>query len=95
VALLGVSFSLGVELWIGNSQYRLKLVYGMTPEMVALLWLGLAMTALTPLVVYSAFRAWSERWWSLTGRLYYSLLTVAALAFVWFLANWNALGFRY
>lgn len=95
VALLGVLFNLGVEFWIGNSQYRLKLVYGMTPEMVALLWLGVVMAVLTLWVAYFAIQAWRKQWWSLAGRLYYSLLTVAALAFVWFLTNWNVLGFRY
>jgi CubicO group peptidase (beta-lactamase class C family) len=94
-ALLGVLFTLGVEFWIGNSQYRLKLIYGMTSEMVALLWLGVVMAVLTLLVACFAVQAWRKQWWSLPGRLYYSLLTVAALAYVWFLSNWNILGFRY
>jgi hypothetical protein len=29
------------------------------------------------------------------ARIHYSLVTLAALAFVWFLNYWNLLGFRY
>jgi hypothetical protein len=33
-------------------------------------------------VVISARRAWSERWWSLTGRIHYLLVALAGVGFV-------------
>ncbi len=42
-----------------------------------------------------ALRAWRQGWWSLPWRAYYSLVTLGALGFVAFLAEWNLLGFRY
>ena len=90
-----VVFLAGMDTLIGNSQYRLQLVYGMTPEMVALLWIPLVTSALTVALVYFAVHSWRKGWWSLAGRLHYSLVTLAALAFIPFLLNWNLLGFRY
>jgi hypothetical protein len=39
--------------------------------------------------------AWKDSYWSFAGRAYYTLVTVAALAFVWFLNYWNLLGWRF
>jgi hypothetical protein len=38
--------------------------------------------------------AWRDRYWSLVGRVHYSLVTLAALAFVWLANYWNLLGFK-
>lgn len=45
-------------------------------------------------LVYTAL-AWKNRYWSVAFRTYYTLVTVAAVAFVWFLNFWNLLGWRY
>lgn len=34
-------------------------------------------------------------YWGIAGRVYYTLVTVAAVAFVWFLNSWNLLGWRF
>jgi hypothetical protein len=39
--------------------------------------------------------AWKNRCWGIAARVYYTLVTVAAVAFVWFLNYWNLLGWRY
>jgi CubicO group peptidase (beta-lactamase class C family) len=39
--------------------------------------------------------AWVRRYWSLAGRLHYTLITVAMLGMVWLLYYWRLLGFRY
>jgi hypothetical protein len=39
--------------------------------------------------------AWKNGYWGIASRLYYTLVTVAALAFVWFLNQWNLLGWRF
>jgi CubicO group peptidase (beta-lactamase class C family) len=38
---------------------------------------------------------WKNRYWSLAARAYNSLVTAAAVAFVWFLNYWNLLGWRF
>jgi hypothetical protein len=49
---------------------------------------------LTVGVLIFATLAWWRSMWSLPARLHYTTLTVAAIAFVWFLNTWNLLGFR-
>ena len=45
-------------------------------------------------LVYTVL-AWKDRLWGLAGRVHYTLVTVAAVAFVWFLNYWNQLGWRF
>ena len=39
--------------------------------------------------------AWKDRYWGIAFRVYYNLVTVAALALVWFLNQWNLLGWQF
>ena len=39
--------------------------------------------------------AWKNRYWGIAFRVYYTLVTTAALAFVWFLNQWNLLGWQF
>ncbi len=59
--------------------------------------LGFALVAvgLTVGMVVCASLAWRRRYWGVVGRIYYSLLTLGALGFIWFLNYWNLLGFRW
>jgi CubicO group peptidase (beta-lactamase class C family) len=43
-----------------------------------------------PLVALS----WKRHYWSLPERMHHALTVLAALAFIWFLYNWNLLSFR-
>ena len=45
-------------------------------------------------LVYSVL-AWKDSYWGVAGRVYYTLVTLAAVAFVWFLNYWNLLGWRF
>jgi CubicO group peptidase (beta-lactamase class C family) len=59
------------------------------------LGLGVLSAVLTAgALVYTAL-AWKNRYWGIAGRAYYTLVTIAAVAFVWFLNFWNWLGWRY
>lgn len=42
-----------------------------------------------------AILAWKNGYWCLGGRIHYALVVLALLAFVWWLNNWNLLGFRF
>jgi hypothetical protein len=50
---------------------------------------------LTVGALVSTVLAWKNGYWGIAGRAYYSLVTIAAVAFVWFLTYWNWLGWRY
>jgi hypothetical protein len=39
--------------------------------------------------------AWKDRYLGITTRLYYTMVTVAAAAFIWLLNYWNLLGWRF
>jgi hypothetical protein len=59
--------------------------------------LGLALLAagLTVGAVACTALVWRRRYWSIIGRAHYTLLTLGALGFIWFLNAWNLLGFRW
>lgn len=66
-----------------------------TPLAQAALGVALLAAVLTAGVLVYTGLAWWGRWWSLGGRLHYSLVALATLAFVWELNYWNLLGFRW
>ncbi len=60
-----------------------------------MLGLGVLSAVLTAGAVVYAVLAWTNRYWDISARVYYTLVTVAAVAFVWFLNYWNLLGWRF
>jgi len=67
------------------------------PPLIVKIALGLGVLAAvltTGALVYTVL-AWKDSYWSVSFRAYYTLVTVAAIAFVWFLNYWNLLGWRY
>ncbi len=57
--------------------------------------LGVLAAALTAGALVYMVLGWKNSYWGFVGRTYYTLATVAAVAFVWFLNNWNLLGWRF
>jgi hypothetical protein len=45
--------------------------------------------------VVLAIFAWHRGWWNIAARIYYSLVAVAAIGFIWFLAFWNQIGWQW
>jgi CubicO group peptidase (beta-lactamase class C family) len=64
------------------------------PWFLALLVIPVSTAVLSIIVFVFAALAWKNCYWSLVGRLHYSLVTLAALAFVWLANYWNLLGFK-
>ncbi|PSB62674.1 hypothetical protein C7B79_17080 [Chroococcidiopsis cubana CCALA 043] len=72
-----------------------RLVYGVPAVAIAFLCIPLLTTFLTlGLFIFTAW-AWKNNYWSLVKRSHYSLITLAALVFIPFLAYWNLLGFQF
>jgi hypothetical protein len=42
-----------------------------------------------------AVQAWKKGYWGVAFRIYCTVVMLAAVAFVWFLNQWNLLGWRY
>jgi CubicO group peptidase (beta-lactamase class C family) len=80
---------------IGNVLWGEQLVYGIAPIYKIVLALGVVSTLLTIGALIYAVLAWKNQYWGIVFRVYYTLVTVAAVAFVWFLNQWNLLGWRY
>ncbi|MCH8030008.1 MAG: beta-lactamase family protein [Candidatus Dadabacteria bacterium] len=67
--------------------------YGVPGAMNFLLNIPKLTALLTILVILFARKAWSAGYWETFGRVHYTMVTVAALAFYWMLWYWNLLRF--
>ena len=90
ISLLNLLFVMGTVLW-GNPHpvFGVSLIYRLV---LALPVLAAALTVAAG--VYTVL-AWKDGFWGLAGRVHYTLVTIAAVAFVWFLNYWNLLGWRF
>ena len=88
---LNVMFALGFAY---EFQEYVSRPYAPSATVLALLALPLATTVLALGAVVAAVQAWRQQRWRLAARVHYSLVTVAGLAFTWWLNYWNLLGFR-
>jgi hypothetical protein len=59
------------------------------------LGVGVLSAVLTVGALLYSVLAWKRGYWGIATRVHYTLVTVAALAFVWFLNYWNLLGWRF
>jgi hypothetical protein len=70
-------------------------LHGIAPFINLIMGFTVVSAVLTAIAVPYMVLAWKDRYWSVAARVYYTLVTVAAVAFVWFLNHWNLLGWRY
>jgi len=92
ISVLNLLFVVGVARMVtslGFPRFGVSLIDKIT------LGLGVLSALLTVGAVVYAALAWKDGYWGVTVRAYYTLVTVAAIAFVWFLNFWNFLGWRY
>lgn len=94
IGLLNLVFLIGLplSLWLIGVW---KLAYGVPAIVIVLLCLPILATALTVVLAASAIVSWVKKRWNLATRIHYSLVTLAALAFIPFLTYWNLLGFHF
>ncbi len=89
MSILNLLFIAGTFVWGPWVAFGIPLAYKIT------MGFGVLAALLTAGALVYAVLAWKQGYWSVAFRLYYTLVTVAALAFVWFLNQWNLLGWRY
>ncbi|MCK6583293.1 MAG: beta-lactamase family protein [Anaerolineales bacterium] len=93
VILLNMLFLVGVALKFPPTQP--SELHGIVMTTKIAIGFGVLSALLTPAGVVYAALAWKDRYWGVAYRVYYTLVTLAAVAFVWFLHYWNWLGWRY
>src|SRR5215217_1198754 len=90
ISILDLLFVIGTVLWFNPVP-----VFGVSTIYKIVLGVGVLGAVLTVgALIYSAL-AWKKSYWSIAARVHYTLVTVAAVAFVWFLNYWNLLGWRF
>jgi CubicO group peptidase (beta-lactamase class C family) len=80
--------------WLAGAASGLDLV-ALVALVTGLLVIPLVTTVLAAGMVGAVILAWKNGYGSVLGRLHYSLVTLAALAFIAWTAYWNLLGFQF
>ena len=93
VCLLNLLFLVGIALWFRPE--RPSELHGLSLIVEIVLGLGVLAAVLTVGALGYTVLAWKNSYWGIAGRAYYTLVTIAGVAFVWFLNYWNWLGWRY
>jgi len=89
ISILNLLFVIGTFLWGQQVAFGIPLAYKVV------MGLSVLSAILTVGALVYAMLAWKNSYWSIAFRSYYTLVTIAAVAFVWFLNQWNLLGWRY
>jgi hypothetical protein len=91
ISVLNLLFVIGTVLW--GEQPNVLLGTSLIYRIV--LGVGVLAAVLTVGALIYGVLAWKRGYWGIAARVHYTLVTVAALAFVWFLNYWNLLGWRF
>lgn len=94
ISVLNLLYLAGLIVW-GVGPVMTVPVQSLSLMAKIVLGLGVLSALLTAGALFYAVLAWKNRYWGIAFRAYYTLATVAAVAFVWFLNYWNLLGWRY
>jgi pimeloyl-ACP methyl ester carboxylesterase len=83
---------LAALIFLTRQQQPGLLVFGLPPEAAPLFvvpWIGLALTAG---LLWFTVLAWKDGYWSLPGRVHFSLVVAAIAGFLWLLYQWGLFG---
>jgi hypothetical protein len=73
----------------------MEFMFGVPSALKILLILPILSVLLTIGALFFAYVGWKNKYWTVCGRVHYSLVVLASLFFLWFLAYWNLLGFHF
>jgi CubicO group peptidase (beta-lactamase class C family) len=93
ICILNLLYLAGIAFWFRPMHPSELHAIPLIVEMV--MGLGVLSAVLTLGALAYTLLAWKNRYWGVAFRVYYTLVTVAAVAFVWLLNYWNWLGWRY
>jgi len=69
-----------------------NVIFGLPDWLAALFFVPWLAAVLAAALVVFAVLAWVRGWWTVWGRLLYTLLALLSAGYVWFLWYWNLLG---
>jgi len=98
ISVLNLLFLVGIMTAFQFGAFQWSMISELHPlSLIAKIVLGLGVlsAALTVVALVYTVLAWKNRYWGVAARAYYTLATIAAVAFVWFLNYWNLLGWRF
>jgi hypothetical protein len=72
-----------------------EVMFGVPGALKLLLALPLIAGVLAVVVLFLTLWVWIKGYWTVCARVHYTLVFLAAVAFLWFLYYWNLLGFQY
>jgi hypothetical protein len=94
-SMLNLLFMIGLVSLFSVSTTEAEFIYTIPTWLIAMLAVALVAAILALGSAAFAALAWKNGYWGLSGRVHYTLVALALLAFVWWLNNWNLLGFRF
>jgi len=86
LSLVGIGFAAGLAVVLND---RNQLLFGLPPLVKGLQAATWASAALTAFTVLGCLVAWRGCYWRFAGRLHYTLVALAGVAFTCFLYSWN------
>ena len=84
--------ALVVLIVLTNQQQPGLLLFGLPPETAPLFAVPWVAMVLTAGLLWLTVLAWKDGYWSLAGRVHYTLVVAAAAGFIWLLYRWSLLG---
>jgi CubicO group peptidase (beta-lactamase class C family) len=93
-SMLNLLFIIGLASLFSVSPTEAEFIYTIPAWLIAMLAVALIAAILALGSTAFAALAWKNGYWGLSGRIHYTLVVLALLAFVWWLNNWNLLGFK-
>jgi CubicO group peptidase (beta-lactamase class C family) len=90
ISVMNLLFVVSTMLWFNPVP-----VFGVSAIYGIVLGVGVLAAVLTVGALIYSVLAWKNSYWGIAARVHYTLVTVAAVAFVWFLNYWNLLGWRF
>jgi hypothetical protein len=93
IAALGLMFLIGFGAYLARPSSPLQ--YGIPPMLFALFTIPFLSLPLTIVLVVECVRKWRDAADSRRSQLHFSLVTVVAVGYLLWLAEWNLLGYRF
>ena len=87
-----IVFVVGALIVLSDPQ---EVAFGIPGSFKALLAFPIVAAVLALVGLFNVVRAWSRAWWTVGGRVYFTLIVTAAVVFVVGLNYWNLFGYRY
>ncbi len=79
---------------VGVLSNYIELMYGVPPMLRTLSVLTMLGVILSVAMLLSLFLVWGKKYWTVYGRIHYTLIFLASCAFIWFLNYWHLFAFK-